>query len=124
MSIHYDGAAGFNSVRKTLASTANNIEAERNGGVNQKHFTQRFVQNNEHSMSFFRKVCKQIGNLPNKEIEEMIKTLKEGTEHKFGEVYYFDEEKMYKVLISNPICRKVCEKQRYKNWQDIIARFS
>ncbi len=68
-------------------------------------------------------MCKQIGNLPNGEIEKMLAILKEDVPHEFGEVYHFDEDKMYKVLISNQFAKKVCEKQRYMNWQDIIRRF-
>ena len=122
MSVHYDGLAGEHPTRKNLSSVAQGIAAENNGGVNQRFFNTRFVQDNNHSMSFFRKVCKQIGNLPNGEIEKMLTILKEDTPHEFGDVYHFDEEKMYQVLISNPICQKVCEKQRYNNWQDIIQR--
>ena len=53
----------------------------------------------------------------------MLAILKEDVPHEFGEVYHFDEDKMYKVLISNQFAKKVCEKQRYMNWQDIIRRF-
>ena len=123
MSTHYDGLAGEHRARKSLSSVAKGIGAENEGGVNQRFFNNRFVQDNDHSMSFFRKVCKQIGNLPNGEIEKMLAILKEDVPHEFGEVYHFDEDKMYKVLISNPICQKVCEKQKYMNWQDIIRRF-
>ncbi len=123
MSTHYDGSAGEHQSRKSLSSVAKGIIATNEGGVNQRFFNRRFVQDNDHSMSFFRKVCKQIGNLPNGEIEKMLMILKEGISHEPGEVYHFEEEKMYQVLISNPICKKVCEKQRYNNWQDIIQRF-
>ena len=122
MSVHYDSLAGERP-RKSLSSVAKGIAAENNGGVNQRFFNTRFVQQNDYSMSFFRKVCKQIGNLPNKEIERMLTILKEDVPHEYGEVYQFDENKMYEVLISNPIFRKVCEKQKYMNWQDIIRRF-
>lgn len=122
MSLHYDGNAR-NVSRKTLASHARQIKAEEEGGVGQKYFEQRFVQDNYHSMSFFRKVCQELGNLKNKEITQMLDILKEGIEHSHREIYYFDEDKMYEVLTSNPICRKVCEKQKYNSWQDIITRF-
>ena len=123
MSTYYSRCAGENRARKNLSSVARNIIAEENGGVNQRYFGTRFVQDNDHSMSFFIKVCKQIGNLSNKEINEMVEVLKEGVPHEAGEVYHFDEDKMYQLLISNPICQKVCEKQRYYNWKDIIQRF-
>ena len=55
---------------------AKSIVAENEGGVNQRFFNNRFVQDNDHSMSFFRKVCKQIGNLPNGEIEKMLAILR------------------------------------------------
>ena len=143
MSTHYDGLAGEHRARKSLSSVAKGIVAENEGGVNQRFFNNRFVQDNDYSMSFFRKVCKQIGNLPNGEIEKMLAILRLymgiGMKRRrkdfiyakqifeligyFCEVYHFDEDKMYKVLISNPICQKVCEKQKYMNWQDIIRRF-
>ena len=53
----------------------------------------------------------------------MLAILKEDVPHAEYEVWHFDEEKMYRVLISNPICQKVCEKQKYMNWQDLIRRF-
>lgn len=123
MSVHYDGLAGEHQTRKTLSSVARRIAAENNGGVNQRFFSTRFVQDNNHSESFFRKVCKQIGNLSNGEINKMLTILKEDIPHEFGEVYHFDENKMYQVLISNPICKKYVKKQKYMNWQDIIQRF-
>ena len=46
-----------------------------------------------------------------------------GQNHEFGEVYAFTDEDLYDVLISHEICKRVCEKQKYENWQDIIARF-
>ena len=123
MSTYYSGYAGENQARKNLDSVARNTVAEENGGVNQRFFNSRFVQDNDHSMSFFIKVCKHIGNLPNKEINEMLEILKKDVPHEPGEVYNFDEEEMYQVLTSHPICKKVCEKQKYRNWQDIIQRF-
>ncbi len=127
MGIHYDAKAGEIATRKTLKSFAANITAQENGGVNQKYFNKRFVEDIYHSISFFKKVCKHIGNLENKEIEQMLTKLKNtaaGKEHEFGEAYHFLGDDMYEVLISNPICKKVCEKQKYLNWEDIIIRFS
>ncbi len=121
--MHYDSNAGFHSSRKTLASIAKNTEAEEKGGVNQPFFRTRFVRDNYHNTAFFKKVCKEIGNLPNKEINEMLQILKKDTEHSTGDVYFYDEDKMYEVLLQNPICKKVCEKQAYCSWQDIIQRF-
>ena len=123
MSTYYSGYAGENQARKNLDSVARNTVAEENGGVNQRFFNSRFVQDNDHSMSFFIKVCKHVGNLSNKEINEMLEVLKKDVPHEHGEVYHFNEDEMYQVLTSNPICKKVCEKQKYRNWQDIIHRF-
>lgn len=123
MSVHYDGKAGYHSSRKSLGSVARSIAAEEEGGVNQKYFKSRFIRDNYHSASFFTKVCKQIGNLSTGEINKMLAILKEGVDHIPGEVYCFDEEKMYQLLISNAICKKICENSGYKSWQHIIARF-
>lgn len=123
MSVHYNSCAGFHSSRKSMSSHAKNVEAELEDGVNQKYFKQRFVQDIYHSMAYFTRVCKSIGNLENKEISKMLKKLKLGVDHSDGDVYCFEEKELYRVLISNPVCKNVCEKQGYKNWQDIIARF-
>lgn len=126
MSIHYDSYAGEKANRKSATSFAKNVESENDGGVNQKFFKTRFVQDNYHSLNFFKRVCKAIGNVKGKEYAEMEKRLLEteaGKNHQFGEVYVFADEDLYEILISNEICKKVCEKQKYENWQDIIIRF-
>ena len=126
MSIHYNPYAGENANRKSITSFAKKVEAENNEGVNQSFFKTRFVQDNYHSLSFFKRVCKAIGNVKGSEYAEMEKRLLEteaGKTHQFGEVYSFADEDLYEVLTSHEICKRVCEKQKYENWQDIILRF-
>lgn len=126
LGVHYDSFAGYRSDRKTIASTARMIAAEENGGVDQVYFSKRFVQDNEHSLAFFKKVCKNIGNLKGRELAALVDDLKKTineSEHVAGQVYHFDGDEMYRVLTSNEICRGICEAQGYNNWNDIIARF-
>ena len=116
--------AGEYRGKRTLTSVAKRIETEKKSERIDKQFLYKvYVRDNDHSMSFFIKVCKHVGNLPDEEIERMLAILKEDVPHAEYEVWHFDEEKMYRVLISNPICQKVCEKQKYMNWQDLIRRF-
>ena len=56
-------------------------------------------------------------------MEKRLLETEAGKNHQFGEVYAFSDEDLYEVLISNEICKRVCEKQKYENWQDIIFRF-
>ncbi len=123
MNMPYEGISRKDPNRKTLRSIANEITAE-STGVNQGNFKRRYVQDKEHGRSFFREVCKHIGGLKNHEINEMLNVLMREADHISGDVYIFDEDRMYEVLISNPTCKKVCEKQGYNNWKDIIQRFS
>lgn len=81
------------------------------------------------TISYFREVCKRIGNLKNKEIVALIAQLKEKDSNaaidiRNGKVmaYRFSRDVMYEVLLTNPICRKVCEKNRYDCWDDFICR--
>lgn len=126
MEFHYDSNAGENANRKSVTSFAKKIEAENAGGVNQKFFKTRFVHDNYHTLSFFKKVCKAIGNVKSKEYAEMQERLlatEGGKNHQFGELYAFSDEELYEALISNEICKRVCDKQKYENWQDIVFRF-
>lgn len=94
MSMHYDSYAGEKASRKSLTSFAKNVEAEKDGGVNQKFFYTRFVQDNYHTLAFFKRVCKAIGNVKGKEYAEMEKLLlatEAGQNHQFGELYAFTD---------------------------------
>lgn len=126
MNVHYDSNAVCKNRKTTMVSSAKKILAEEEGGVDQRYFKGRFVADRYHSMAFFKKVCRNIGNLRNKEIEQMLTVLKnteQGKAHIENEIYQFRGEDMYEVLCSDPICKKVCEKQRYTCWEDIISRF-
>ncbi len=73
------------------------------------------------TLNFFRFICKNIGNLRNGEIEKMVTRLKNIDQkavenHVNGAVWAFDYDKMFCVLMENEICRKVCEKNKYKQY--------
>lgn len=78
------------------------------------------------TISYFREVCRHIGGLKPKEIKELIEILKkrnpEAIPTDINHAYCFDRDIMYDVLMLNPICKKVCEKNRYYCWNDFICR--
>lgn len=82
------------------------------------------------TLAFFRKMCKKVGNLKNKEIEALIDELNQrhksgniNTENMDAGVSCFDKHIMYDVLNTNSVCRAICERNGYANWQDLINRF-
>ena len=80
------------------------------------------------TLNFFRFICKNIGNLRNGEIEKMVTRLKNIDQkavenHVNGAVWAFDYDKMFCVLMENEICRKVCEKNKYNNWMNLIGQY-
>ena len=80
------------------------------------------------TLNFFRSICKNIGNLRNGEIEKMVTRLKHIDQkavenHVNGDVWAFDYDKMFYVLMENEICRKVCEKNKYNRWTKLIGQY-
>ena len=80
------------------------------------------------TLNFFRFICKNIGNLGNGEIEKMVTRLKSIDQkavenHVNGAVWAFDYDKMFCVLMENEICRKVCEKNKYNSWMNLIGQY-
>ena len=64
----------------------------------------------------------------NAEIEKMISRLKSIDQkavenHVKGSVWAFDYDKMFCVLMENEICRKVCEKNKYNNWMQLVGNY-
>lgn len=43
--------------------------------------------------------------------------------HIKGCVWEFDYEKMFSTLILNPVCEKVCRKNKYTSWVHLISRY-
>lgn len=82
MNVHYDSNAVCKNRKTTMVSSAKKILAEEEGGVDQRYFKGRFVADRYHSMAFFKKVCRNIGNLRNKEIEQMLTVLKNTEQEK------------------------------------------
>ena len=80
------------------------------------------------TLNFFRFICKNIGNLGNAEIEKQISRLKSIDQkavenHVKGSVWAFDYDKMFCVLMENEICRKVCEKNKYSSWMQLVGNY-
>lgn len=120
--IHYDGCAGEHIGRKTLLSTAGHVNAANTGGTNQHHFDTRFVQDNQHSLAYFIRVVKKLSDAKGKEMRRLVDAiLATEKDHEPNKIHYFSDEDLYRVLISNPICKKACERRKLNNWQEIIA---
>ena len=69
-----------------------------------------------------------ITSIENGEIEKMVTRLKcidqKAVEnHVNGAVWAFDYDKMFCVLMENEICRKVCEKNKYNSWMNLIGQY-
>ncbi len=43
--------------------------------------------------------------------------------HVKGAVWAFDYDNMFCVLLENDICRKVCEKNKYNSWMQLIGQY-
>ena len=94
-----------------------------------KNIPEEFHWHDEYAtLNFFRFICKNIGNLRNVEIEKMVTRLKNIDQkavenHVNGAVWAFDYDKMFCVLMENEICRKVCEKNKYNSWMNLIGQY-
>ena len=64
------------------------------------------------TLNFFRFICKNIGNLGNGEIEKMVTRLKS-----------IDQKAVENHVMENEICRKVCEKNKYNSWMNLIGQY-
>lgn len=43
--------------------------------------------------------------------------------HLKGYAWEFDYEKMFSILTQNPVCQKVCQKNKYTSWMHLISRY-
>lgn len=80
------------------------------------------------TLNFFRYVCKRVGNLREREIQILVRNLKQSdpaavAKHGKGDIWVFDYDKMYSALVQNPVCQKVCQKNKYTNWMQLISRY-
>ena len=72
-------------------------------------------------------VCVRFGNLKSGEIDKLVTRLKledikAVEKHEHNRIWNFDYRIMYKVLLENEKCRRVCEKNKYSDWMRIIYR--
>lgn len=80
------------------------------------------------TLNFFIHICRCIGNVKGSELSGMVARLKELNpqaveNHEYREAWVFDYDTMFQVLTENQICRKVCEKSRYRSWEELISRY-
>ena len=77
---------------------------------------------------FFEKICYRMGMIDSKNADTMIEKMKSvdcTAKKKNGTgPWQFSYEAMYRILRENEICNRICEKQGYKNWQDIIYKYA
>jgi hypothetical protein len=79
-------------------------------------------------LTFFRFICKNIGDLENGEIEKMVTRLKSIDQkavenHVKGNIWVFDYDIMFSVLQEKEICRQVCKKNKYSCWMQLIGNY-
>ena len=112
-----------------LKGVADQIIKEQQRVSKIKNNPEEFHWHDEYAtLNFFRFICKNIGNLRNGEIEKMVTRLKNIDQkavenHVNGAVWAFDYDKMFCVLMENEICRKVCEKNKYNSWMNLIGQY-
>ena len=112
-----------------LKGVADQIIKEQQRVSKIKNNPEEFHWHDEYAtLNFFRFICKNIGNLRNGEIEKMVTRLnnidqKAVENHVNGAVWAFDYDKMFCVLMENEICRKVCEKNKYNSWMNLIGQY-
>ena len=112
-----------------LKGVADQIIKEQQRVSKIKNNPEEFHWHDEYAtLNFFRFICKNIGNLGNGEIEKMVTRLKNIDQkavenHVNGAVWAFDYDKMFCVLMENEICRKVCEKNKYNSWMNLIGQY-
>ena len=91
--LHYDSCAGEMITRKNLSSTAKHVEAIEEGGVNQHHFSKRFVADNHHSLAYFVRVVKNLSAIKGKELNELKEAiLATEKNHILRTLHYFSDE--------------------------------
>ena len=112
-----------------MKGVADQIIKEQQRASKIKNNPEEFHWHDEYAtLNFFRFICKNIGNLRNGEIEKMATRLKNIDQkavenHVNGAVWAFDYDKMFCVLMENEICRKVCEKNKYNSWMNLIGQY-
>ena len=112
-----------------LKGVADQIIKEQQRVSKIKNNPEEFHWHDEYAtLNFFRFICKNIGNLRNGEIEKMVTRLKNIDQkavenHVNGAVWAFDYDKMFCVLMENEICRKVCEKNKYNSWMNLMGQY-
>ena len=80
------------------------------------------------TLKFFRYICRNVGNLHEGEIQRLVWKLKQSDikaveKHLKGYAWEFDYEKMFSTLTQNPVCQKVCQKNKYTSWMHLISRY-
>ena len=132
--IEYSGSVEEEQVNNmryedSMKGVADQIIKEQQRASKIKNNPEEFHWHDEYAtLNFFRFICKNIGNLRNGEIEKMVTRLKcidqKAVEnHVNGAVWAFDYDKMFCVLMENEICRKVCEKNKYNSWMNLIGQY-
>lgn len=75
----------------------------------------------QYTLAAFKNACKRLGNLKAAEINNLVLILKEKDPQGIKEStpYQFNPDIMYEVFAMNDICKKICEKNGYKYWDQI-----
>ena len=72
----------------------------------------------------FKRICKVVGNLRTNEIGKLVKEFQKRvtTKNEKG-IFQADYDTMYDIFTSNPVAKKICEKNGYRNWEEVVTRY-
>ncbi len=73
----------------------------------------------------FREICRVAGNLKKQEIRPLVREVKKCpfTYSRKRRVQQYEYEDLYRIFISNPFARVLCEKQKILCWEDVVYRY-
>ncbi len=76
------------------------------------------------TLSGFEEICEVAGNLRRQEVLPLRKKVKEClTYRRRFNVRQYAYEDLYSIFTSHPIARKICERNKCFNWEDVIYRY-
>ncbi len=72
----------------------------------------------------FKRICKVVGNLRTNEVGKLVKEYKRRvtTKNENG-IFQADYDIMYDIFVSDSVAKKICEKNGYRNWEEVVTRY-
>ena len=93
-----------------------------------KEVTLNAARHTEERMNlYYGKIKELMNNYQDLILENqmVLDELEQECQEKINEnmAWAFDYDKMFCVLMENEICRKVCEKNKYNSWMNLIGQY-